>query len=199
MSAGSAGPAKGSSCEMSTSSSASCTKRLIPRGVRSDVEVSATRFCLFSSITRIPRLRWPASFTSSGSPMRTLVESCEPERAMASATSAPPLRARSTTSAASFVRLSTLTSRRFDMAAQRGGARPRRNSHSEHALRVDEDCHRAIVLDVDHHVRPEPPGSHRDTPCTGRSHEVLVELLASMGSIAPSSRAGSRAARRRRA
>ena len=54
-------------------------KRSRPRGVRSDVEVSATRLPF---ITRMPTERCPASSTSSGSPSRTWTESSEPERAI---------------------------------------------------------------------------------------------------------------------
>src|SRR5690606_39312509 len=50
-------------------------------------------------MTRRPREREPASSTSSGSPRRTLTERCEPRRALASATVAPALIARSTTRA----------------------------------------------------------------------------------------------------
>jgi hypothetical protein len=64
-------------------------------------EVRAT-LCFF--MTRMPRLRWPASRTSSGSPIRTFAVSSDPERAIASAMSAPPLRARSTTSLARSMR-----------------------------------------------------------------------------------------------
>ena len=59
-------------------------KRSSPAAVRSDVDVRATRFPF---ITRMPTDRWPASSTSSVSPIRTLTDSSEPDCAKTSATS----------------------------------------------------------------------------------------------------------------
>jgi len=97
-SAASAGPANGSGSDRAHSSSASATQRSMPLAVRSLVEVVATRP---PRITRKETPWCPASSTSSVLPTRTLAESSQPVRALASATSAPKLRARCTRSAAS--------------------------------------------------------------------------------------------------
>ena len=65
----------------------------MPAALKSLVKVEATRWPI---ITRRPRAREPASSTSSGSPIRTFVERCEPLWTLASATSAPAFCARST-------------------------------------------------------------------------------------------------------
>ena len=72
------------------SSTLSRASRSSARGVRSDVYVTAARWSLS---TRRPSARLPASFTSSGSPRRTLTSSSVPSRTSTSAPSAPALRA----------------------------------------------------------------------------------------------------------